>query len=84
MKDSVQKKLDELNKPIVEEAPYNLPIGEIAIKTKDAIFNIIDDLLNFNFSWDVLTKENRLFLQGSVKRKPALRERNRSGQGHGG
>ena len=64
MNDSVQKKLDELNKPVVEEAPYNLPVGEIAIKTKDSIFNIIDDLLNFNFSWEVLTKDHRLFYLG--------------------
>ena len=64
MQEQLQQKLDELNRPVIETPPYQLSIGEIAINTKDSIFNIIDDLLNFKFSWDVITKENRLFYLG--------------------
>ena len=64
MQENIQKKLDELNRPVVETPPYKLSMGEIAINTKDAIFNIIDDLLSFKFSWDVITKEHRLFYLG--------------------
>ena len=63
-KEKLQQKLDELNKPIEETPPYNLSIGEIAINTKDAIFNIIDDLLSFKFSWLILTRDHRLFYLG--------------------
>ena len=64
MEERIQQKLDELNKPVIETPPYELSIGEIAIKTKDSIFNIIDDLLSFNFSWSILSKEHRLFYLG--------------------
>jgi hypothetical protein len=45
MEERIQQKLDELNKPVIETPPYELSIGEIAIKTKDSIFNIIDDYI---------------------------------------
>jgi len=64
MKDNIERKLDELNTPPDETPPYNLSIGQIMINMKDAIFNIIDDLLNFKISWNILLKQNRLFYLG--------------------
>jgi hypothetical protein len=64
MREQIQKKLDILNRPVEEIPPYELSIGEIAVNTKDAIFNIIDDLLNFKFTWNILTREHRLFYLG--------------------
>ena len=64
MEERIQQKLDELNRPVEETPPYKLSIGTIAINTKDSIFNVIDDLLSFNFSWSIITKEHRLFYLG--------------------
>lgn len=64
MKDQIQKKLDILNAPQEETPAYNLSIGQIMINIKDTIFNITDDILRFDFSWDILLKENRLFYVG--------------------
>ena len=38
MKETLQRKLDELNKPVEKTPPYNLPIGEIAINTERYCF----------------------------------------------
>lgn len=64
MRERIDRKLDELNKPPEITPPYNLSIGQIMINMKDAIFNIIDDLLNFKISWNILLKENRMFYLG--------------------
>lgn len=64
MKDRIDRKLAELNTPPEVIPPYNLSIGQIMINMKDAVFNIIDDLLNFKISWDIILKESRLFYLG--------------------
>jgi hypothetical protein len=64
MREKMQKKLDELNKPPEEIPAYNLSIGQIMVNIKDTLFGIIDDILRFDFSWDVLLKKNRLFYLG--------------------
>lgn len=64
MKEKVQQKLDELNKPPEEIPAYNLSVGQIMINIKDTLFGIIDDLLRFDFTWDVVLKKNRLFYLG--------------------
>lgn len=64
MEKKMGERLAELNKPDREAAVYNQPIGTIMIKTKDALFGILDDLLQFNFSKEVIIKENRLFFIG--------------------
>jgi hypothetical protein len=60
----MKEKLDDLNKPIEKVPVYNLPLGKILINTKDAIFDILDDTLQFKFEKDTLLKENRLFYIG--------------------
>lgn len=60
----LQKRLDELNNPPPPTPAYDLSIGQLAINTKDALFNILDDIINFKFSKDILMKENRLFYIG--------------------
>jgi hypothetical protein len=61
-----QKKLNELadaaNLPKV--SLYNLSIFEIIINTKNAWFNLLDDLLDQQFSLETFTKENRMFYVG--------------------
>lgn len=55
------KKLNEAKKDV---SLISLSIGEILINTKDAWFDILDDLLQYKFGWDILTKNNRLFYIG--------------------
>jgi|688.fasta_scaffold858094_1 hypothetical protein len=64
MRERIDKKISELNKPVEQVALYDLSIGQIMINMKDAIFNIIDDLLNFKISKNVFIKQNRLFYIG--------------------
>lgn len=64
MRKEIDKKLSELNKPPEHIAPYDLSVGQIMINTKDAIFNIIDDLFNFKISWRTVLRDNRLFYLG--------------------
>lgn len=59
-----QNVLDELNKPNEEPPVYNQPVGTIFIRTKDALLNILDDLLKLNISQETFTKDNRLFYMG--------------------
>ena len=60
----LQKRLNELNNPPPPTPAYDLSIGQLAINTKDSIFGIIDDLINFKISKDILLKGNRLFYLG--------------------
>lgn len=66
-KAEMQKKMDEklakLNRPVVETPIYSKSIGEILIKTKDTIFDIVDDIMQFKFT-GLLTKDDRLFCVG--------------------
>jgi len=64
MEETLQGKLDELNKPKEQIPAYNLSMGQIVINIKDTLFNILDDMLHFNFTWDIILKENRLFYLG--------------------
>lgn len=66
MKRVLAEKLEELNKPKQVELIYDLGIGQVAINTKDAIFDILDDTVNLRFTNDMLTKNNRLFYLGIV------------------
>lgn len=66
MNESMRKRLEELNTPEPEPPIYNQPIGKILIDTKDEIFNIIDDLLQFKISVSTFTKANRLFYIGLI------------------
>jgi hypothetical protein len=66
MKKILAEKLDTLNKPKPVELIYDLGIGQIAINTKDAIFDMLDDTINLRFTNDMLTKNNRLFYLGIV------------------
>jgi len=57
-------KLAELNRPKPKLPIYKDSLGKIFIDTKDALFNMLDDLLQRNFSLNVFTKDNRLFYVG--------------------
>ena len=59
-----KKKLATLEKVEVKKPIYQLSIGEILIGIKDVWFEIIDDLLQQRFSFDIFTKGNRLFFIG--------------------
>lgn len=69
-KEQMRRKLDEklaiLNRPIEPIPIYNQTIGEIAIGAKDAFMGILDDILNFNLSFKILTKQGRLFYIGLI------------------
>lgn len=60
----LQDKLTDLNNPHTEIPFYNRTLGEILIDTKDAIFNLLDDLLAWHFDYDTFTKQNRPFYIG--------------------
>jgi hypothetical protein len=53
--------LSEETKPV---SPYNLSLFQIIVNTKDAWFNLMDDLLDQRFEIETFTKENRLFYIG--------------------
>jgi hypothetical protein len=59
-----RKKLAALNKAPPKKKIYQLSIGEVLIGIKDTWFEIIDDLLQQKFSFDIFTKSNRLFFIG--------------------
>lgn len=63
-----KSKLDKLNTLIVEQPLYSLSIGQLLINTKDAWFDMLDDILTFNpkiiFNLRFLTKNHRLFYIG--------------------
>lgn len=63
MKQEMEDKLDELNKPTPPTPLYEKSVGEIVISTKDTVFNMIDDTVKFNFN-NFFTKDNRLFYIG--------------------
>lgn len=64
MAETLKTKLAILNKPKVIIPAYDLSIGQIVINTKDAIFNLLDDILNFNYTSNILLKQNRMFYLG--------------------
>ena len=66
MKIELEKKIAEMNKPKQVQLIYDNSIGEILINTKDAAFNIMDDVVNMRFENDIITKNNRLFYLGII------------------
>lgn len=64
MKKSMFLNLSRLNAQVNEIPIYKESLGQILINTKDTLFNILDDMLQFNFKKDVFTKNNRLFYLG--------------------
>jgi hypothetical protein len=64
MEEKLTHKLEILNKPPEEIPIYQHSIGKIFIDTKDAIFEILDDLLQFKFNLNTFTRDNRLFYIG--------------------
>jgi len=64
MKKKLDKKLEELNKPEEPIPIFNQSIGQILIQTKDALFNILDDLLQFKFTYETVLKDDRIFHLG--------------------
>jgi hypothetical protein len=66
MKKELEKKLEDLNKPPPVTLIYDLPIGQIVINTKDAMFDILDDIINLRFTYDTVLKNDRLFYLGIV------------------
>jgi hypothetical protein len=64
-KESNKKKLDKLSSTVIPiKTFYNQSVSEIFIGVKDTWFNILDDVLDQNFSVKIFTKENRLFYIG--------------------
>ena len=66
MKQIMQDRLDKLNQQKIEHEPYNKTVGETIINTKDALYGILDDLLQYKFTLNTFTKENRLYYIGIV------------------
>ncbi len=64
MQESIDKRLEELNRPPARTPVYDLSIGQISINTKDALFNTFDDLVHTKISTGTFLKENRLFYLG--------------------
>ena len=62
----LQQKLDVLNNPPPPTPAYDLSIGQLAINMKDALFNIVDDIINFKFDKDILLRDNRMFYLGLI------------------
>jgi hypothetical protein len=66
MERKMAKKLGELNKPKDRKPLYHDSVAEIMINTKDALFEILDDLLQRRFIVDTFIKNNRLFYIGLI------------------
>ncbi len=62
----MRDKLDDLNAPPVIKPIYKYSIGQIAIDTKDALFQILDDVLQGRWSVNTFTRDNRMFYIGIV------------------
>lgn len=68
LKEETQKQeevtLSKMNEQPKEKSLTSLSVGEILINTKDAWFDILDDILHYKIGWEILTKNNRLFYIG--------------------
>lgn len=66
MNNSIQDKIEKLNNPNPNPKipPYELPLGTIIVNMKKSVLNIFDDLINFNFNWNTLTRDDNLFYLG--------------------
>jgi len=59
-----EERLAILNKPPPKKKIYEMSVGEILVGIKDTWFEILDDLLQQNFTLDIFTRGNRLFFIG--------------------
>lgn len=59
-----EQKLEELNNQIINKKLYQYTLSEIFIGIKDSWFGLLDDLLEFDFTFNIFLKENRLFFFG--------------------
>ena len=66
MRRNMREKLDKLNVPKKVTPIYRDSLGQILIDTKDALFQILDDLLQHKFTLDTFIKDNRLFYIGMI------------------
>ena len=66
MQNTLNKKLEKLNAPHQKTPVYERSLGDIMVGTKDAMFNFLDDILQFDFSTSTFVKNNRLFYFGVV------------------
>jgi len=57
-------RLNELNEPKEEIPAYSKPIGQVLIDTKDALFEILDDLLQRRIEINTFKKNHRMFYIG--------------------
>jgi hypothetical protein len=58
------EKLNQLQETKQIVSLYDLSILDIVVNTKTAWFEILDDILDQRFDYDVFTKENRMFYVG--------------------
>lgn len=54
----------KLNKTITYTPIYSQNLWSMLVNLKNVWFDILDDLLNGKFSWDIFTKDSRLFYVG--------------------
>jgi len=67
MKQKMALRLAELNNDNPIDTPiYSKNIASIIIDTKDALFDLLDDLLQHKFTIDTFTKNNRMFYIGLI------------------
>lgn len=66
MKEEMNKKLKELNAPDPVIPVYRQSIPKILTDVKDSMFNLLDDLLQGNFTMDTFIKNHRLFYLGII------------------
>jgi len=64
MKEEMNRKLTELNKPDPTIPVYRQSIPKILLDIKDSLFNTLDDILQGKISIETFTKNNRLFYLG--------------------
>lgn len=63
---NLQEKLAELNKPKEIIPIYGQSIGQVLIDTKNSLFELLDDLLQGEFTTLTFTKNHRLFYIGLI------------------
>ena len=64
MRKAMQDKLNILNKATDKIPLHKLSVGIILINTKDSLFELLDDLLQFKYNRETFTKNDRLFYIG--------------------
>ena len=65
-KEFMDAKLKQLNTPLPTKPIYQYSLGQILIDTKDAMFGLLDDMLQGDFTYEALTRDNRMFYIGII------------------